>query len=94
MSRVTNAMITSHVGPHGQADFEIDFVNRLLRELKGGGGGKFIEVSLSRGIQPCAPAPEEEYSIPQGYLSPAYSAFACFRAGMLGSASFQSVRKF
>lgn len=43
MSRVTNVILTAHVGPHGDADREITSVNSFLRE--GGGGGQFIEVS-------------------------------------------------
>ncbi len=49
MSGVTNAIVTAHVAAQGQADPEIDFVNRLLHESEGGGGGEFIEVSRYAG---------------------------------------------
>src|SRR5215469_14542441 len=49
MSRVTNAIITAHVGAQGEADPEIDFVNRFLRESKSGGWGEFVEVSRHAG---------------------------------------------
>src|SRR5215472_5946756 len=49
MSRVTNAIITANVAAHDRADPEIGFVNRLLRESEGGGGGEFIEVSRHAG---------------------------------------------
>jgi hypothetical protein len=49
MSRVTNAIVTAHVGAQGQSDPEIDFVNRFLRESESGGGGEFIEVSRHAG---------------------------------------------
>jgi|SRR5215475_2626147 len=49
MSQVTNVILTAHVGPHGDADREIASVNDFLREAKGGGGGKFVEVSGDAG---------------------------------------------
>jgi hypothetical protein len=49
MSRVTNAIITAHVGPHGDSDSEIDSVNGFLRETQGGGSGEFVEVSQHAG---------------------------------------------
>jgi len=36
MSRVTNAIITAHVGSQGNIDPEIDSVNRFLRVMEGG----------------------------------------------------------
>src|SRR5215813_13144839 len=45
MSRVTNVILTAHVGPHGDTDREIAAVNSYLRQTTGGGGGQFIEVS-------------------------------------------------
>jgi len=44
MSRVTNAILTAHVG-RADSDPEIASVNDFLREAEGGGGGKFVEVS-------------------------------------------------
>src|SRR6185437_11150217 len=49
MSRVTNVIITAHVGSLDHSDAEIDSVNRFLREMGGGGGGEFIEVSQHAG---------------------------------------------
>jgi len=49
MSRVTNAILTAHVGPHSDADPEIDSVNRFLRGTQGGGYGEFIEVTRHAG---------------------------------------------
>jgi hypothetical protein len=49
MSRVTNAIITAHVGPHGDSDSEIDSVNKFLRETEGGGSGEFVDVSKHAG---------------------------------------------
>jgi hypothetical protein len=49
MSRVTNAIITAHVGPHGDSDSEIDSVNKFLRESEGGGSGEFVDVSRHAG---------------------------------------------
>jgi hypothetical protein len=48
MSRVTNAILTAHVGPK-DSDPEIDSVNNFLRETKGGGGGRFVEASQHAG---------------------------------------------
>jgi hypothetical protein len=45
MSRVTNVILTAHVGAHGDADREIASVNSYLREAEGGGGGQFMEVT-------------------------------------------------
>jgi hypothetical protein len=49
MSRVTNAIITAHVRPQGNSDFEIDAVNKFLRRTEGGGSGEFVEVSQYAG---------------------------------------------
>jgi hypothetical protein len=49
MSRVTNAIVTAHVGPHSDSDPEIDSVNKFLRETEGGGAGDFVEVSQHAG---------------------------------------------
>jgi hypothetical protein len=49
MSRVTNAIVTAHVGPHSDSDPEIDSVNKFLRETEGGGAGAFVEVSQHAG---------------------------------------------
>jgi hypothetical protein len=49
MSRVTNAIITAHVGAQDQSDPEIDFVNRVLRESESGGGGKLAEDGAAEG---------------------------------------------
>jgi hypothetical protein len=48
MSRVTNAILTAHVG-RDDSDPEIDSVNKFLRETDGGGGGKFIEATQHAG---------------------------------------------
>jgi hypothetical protein len=48
MSRVTNAILTAHVGRE-DSDPEIDSVNKFLRETEGGGGGKFVEASQHAG---------------------------------------------
>jgi hypothetical protein len=44
MSRVTNVILTAHVGARGDTDREIASVNDFLREAESGGGGKFVEV--------------------------------------------------
>jgi hypothetical protein len=49
MSRVTNAIITAHVGSQDHSDPEIDSVNRFLRETEGGGHGEFKEVTQHAG---------------------------------------------
>jgi hypothetical protein len=49
MSRVTNAILTAHVGLQGDSDPEIDSVNKFLRETERGGGGRFIEVTQQAG---------------------------------------------
>lgn len=49
MSRVTNVILTAHVGPEGLADAEIDSVNKFLREMEGGGFGEFREVTAHAG---------------------------------------------
>jgi hypothetical protein len=49
MSRVTNAILTAHVGLQGDSDPEIASVNKFLRETEGGGGGEFIEVTQHAG---------------------------------------------
>lgn len=49
MSRVTNAIITAHVGSQGDSDSEIDSVNEFLRKTEGGGSGEFVEVSQHAG---------------------------------------------
>jgi len=48
MSRVTNVILTAHVGRR-DSDPEIDSVNKFLRETEGGGGGKFVEASQHAG---------------------------------------------
>jgi hypothetical protein len=48
MSRVTNVILTAHVG-RKDSDPEIDAVNKFLRETEGGGGGKFVEASQHAG---------------------------------------------
>jgi hypothetical protein len=46
MSRVTNVILTSHVGPSNpRPEEEIESVNRFLQADAAGGGGKFIEVT-------------------------------------------------
>jgi hypothetical protein len=49
MSRVTNVILTAHVGPLDGSDPEIDFVNKFLQETEGGGFGQFVEVSEKAG---------------------------------------------
>jgi hypothetical protein len=49
MSRVTNAILTAHVGLQGDSDPEIDSVNKFLREPEGRGDGEFIEVTQHAG---------------------------------------------
>jgi hypothetical protein len=49
MSRVTNVILTAHVGPHDDGDHEIASVNKFLREADEGGGGQFIEVTRHAG---------------------------------------------
>jgi hypothetical protein len=49
MSRVTNVILTAHVGPQSKPDDEIEAVNGLLRNADGGGYGEFIEVSEHAG---------------------------------------------
>jgi hypothetical protein len=49
MSRVTNVIVTAHVGRQDSSDDEINAVNRFLREMKGGGYGEFIDVTLHAG---------------------------------------------
>jgi hypothetical protein len=48
MSRVTNAVLTAHVG-QSDSDREIDSVNKFMRETEGGGGGKFVEATEHAG---------------------------------------------
>jgi hypothetical protein len=48
MSRVTNVILTAHVGPV-PADEEIAFINRFLKDHDGGGGGEFKEVTCHAG---------------------------------------------
>lgn len=45
MSRVTNVILTAHVGPQNKADDEIEAVNRFLRNTDGGGYGEFVDVT-------------------------------------------------
>jgi hypothetical protein len=49
MSRVTNVMLTAHVGLQDGSDPEIDSVNKFLRESDGGGYGEFVDVSENGG---------------------------------------------
>ncbi len=49
MSRVTNAILTAHVGLQNGSDPEIDSVNKFLRETETGGGGQFTEVTQHAG---------------------------------------------
>ena len=49
MSRVTNVILTAHVGPLDGTDPEIDSVNRFLQEKEGGGFWQFVEVSEKAG---------------------------------------------
>jgi hypothetical protein len=48
MSRVTNAILTAHIGQR-VSDPEIDSVNKFLRETEGGGNGQFVEVTQHAG---------------------------------------------
>jgi hypothetical protein len=48
MSRVTNVILTAHVGPH-DPDPEIDSINKFLREIDAGGHGQFVKVSEHAG---------------------------------------------
>src|SRR4051794_8528204 len=48
MSRVTNVILTAHVGMPYAADPEIDSVNKILRQ-KGDSYGQFVEVSEHAG---------------------------------------------
>jgi len=49
MSRVSNAILTTHVGVQADLDPEINSVNNFLRQTEGGGGGEFIEVTHHAG---------------------------------------------
>jgi hypothetical protein len=50
MSRVTNVILTAHVGPSDGLDPEIESVNRFLRNAEGGGrGGEFVDVTKHAG---------------------------------------------
>jgi len=49
MSRVTNVILTAHVGLPDGSDPEIASVNKFLREADGGGYGEFVEVSEHAG---------------------------------------------
>lgn len=49
MSRVTNVILTAHVGLQDRSDPEIDSVNKFLREAGGGGYGEFVDVSEQAG---------------------------------------------
>jgi hypothetical protein len=49
MSRVTNVILTAHVGLQDGSDPEIDSVNKFLRESDGGGYGEFVDVSENAG---------------------------------------------
>ena len=46
MSRVTNAILTTHVSEGAE---QINSVNRFLRETEGGGYGEFIDVTQFAG---------------------------------------------
>jgi hypothetical protein len=48
MSRVTNAILTAHIGQR-VSDPEIDSVNKFLRETEGSGNGQFVEVTQHAG---------------------------------------------
>jgi hypothetical protein len=48
MSRVTNVILTAHVGMPDGADPEIDSINKVLRE-KGDSHGQFVKVSEHAG---------------------------------------------
>jgi hypothetical protein len=49
MSRVTNVILTAHVGLQDGSDPEIDSVNKFLREGDGGGYGEFVDLSEKAG---------------------------------------------
>ena len=49
MSRVTNVILTAHVGLLDGSDPEIDSVNKSLRDANGSGYGEFVEVSEQAG---------------------------------------------
>ena len=49
MSRVTNVILTSHVGPQNRPDEEISSVNRFLQTNEGGGVGEFKDVTSYAG---------------------------------------------
>lgn len=49
MSRVTNVILTAHVGLQDGSDPEIDSVNKFLRESDGGGYGEFVDASENAG---------------------------------------------
>jgi hypothetical protein len=48
MSRVTNVILTAHVGLQDASDPEIDSVNKFLKE-RDGGYGDFVEVTEHAG---------------------------------------------
>jgi hypothetical protein len=43
MSRVTNVILTAHVGLQNGSDPEIDSVNKFLRKADGGSYGEFVD---------------------------------------------------
>ena len=45
MSRVTNVILTAHVGLQDGSDPEIDAVNTFLQKTNGCGQGKFVDVT-------------------------------------------------
>ena len=49
MSRVTNVILTAHVGLQDGSDPEIDSVNKVLRDANIGGYAEFVEVSEQAG---------------------------------------------
>jgi hypothetical protein len=49
MSRVTNVILTAHVGLRDGSDPEIDSVNKSLREANVGGYAEFINVTEQAG---------------------------------------------
>jgi hypothetical protein len=49
MSRVTNVILTAHVGLQDGSDPEIASVNKFLREAEDGGYAEFVEVSEHAG---------------------------------------------
>lgn len=49
MSRVTNVILTAHVGLQDGSDPEIHSVNKFLQEAEDGGYGQFVEVSEQAG---------------------------------------------